>query len=175
MKFRFPAFLMLFSVAITNGCNTDTETADVNAASDPTVLLESAPETALSLTEVKELYDAEESTPPEELTLVGKVDAGEFEAFEPGSATFMLSELPDEAHTGGDPEHADNCPFCKRRAANAPKAVVQIIDNAGSVRETRADQLAGLAKGDVVTVSGKATYDADVNTITIQSQKIHVR
>ncbi|EGF27011.1 OB-fold nucleic acid binding domain-containing protein [Rhodopirellula baltica] len=156
------------------GCEPGTnETASTDA--DPTVILSEAPSDPLSLTEVKEQFTDEEAEAPNEITLVGKVDAGEFEAFEPNSATFMLSELPDEDHTGGDPDHADNCPFCKRRLANAPKAVVKLVDESGTVRATRADKLAGLSKGDVVTVSGTVSYDEGVNLITIQSQKIHIR
>ncbi|WDQ14826.1 hypothetical protein [Rhodopirellula sp. P2] len=156
------------------GCEpAGSETASSDA--DPAVLLREMPADALSLTEVKEQFGDEATPAPSEVTLVGRIDAGEFDAFEPGSATFMLSELPDEDHTGGDPEHADNCPFCKRRLANAPKAVVQLVDESGAVRKTRADNLAGLAKGDVVTVSGSVSYDEGVNLITIQAQKIHVR
>ncbi|PHQ31445.1 hypothetical protein [Rhodopirellula bahusiensis] len=142
---------------------------------DRTLILADAPADAISLTEAKEKFEDEESPAPSEITLVGKVDAGEFDAFDPELAKFMLSELPDEDHTGGDPDHADNCPFCKRRLANAPKAIVELVDESGAVRTIRADKLAGLSTGDVVTVSGTVTYDKDVNAITIQTQKIHVR
>lgn len=172
---RFNLFALAAAcLAFTVGCEPSAD-GTASKEADPSVILSDAPTDALSLTEVKEKFADEESEPPNEITLVGKIDAGEFDAFEPNSATFMLSELPDEDHTGGDPEHADNCPFCKRRLANAPKAIVELVDESGAVRATRADKLAGLSTGDVITVSGKVNYDEDVNLITIQTQRIHVR
>ncbi|MFG0264382.1 MAG: hypothetical protein ACF8AM_04415 [Rhodopirellula sp. JB055] len=168
--------LALFAgcLAFAVGCDPN-ESQPASSPTDAAVILSEPPANALSLTEVKELFGDETETPPTEITLVGKIDAGEFDAFEPDSATFMLSELPDEEHTGGDPNHADNCPFCKRRLANAPKAIVQLVDESGTVRDTSAEKLAGLSKGDVVTVEGTVTYDEGVNLITIQSQRVHAR
>jgi hypothetical protein len=175
MNRRFPALALIAGcLAFAAGCDPNANEPDTSSL-DATVILSEPPADALSLTEVKELFADESTPPPAEITLVGKIDAGEFDAFEPDSATFMLSELPDEEHTGGDPDHADNCPFCKRRLANAPKAVVQLVDESGVVRTTSAEKLAGLSKDDVVTVQGTATYDDGVNLITIQSPKVHVR
>ncbi|WP_404310563.1 hypothetical protein [Neorhodopirellula lusitana] len=131
--------------------------------------LETSPDGAISLTEASENLGDETKA----VTLVGKIDAGEFSAFEPDQATFMLSELPADGHGNDDPDHEDNCPFCKRRAANAPKAIIQIVDADGKIVPTDAQTLLGLQKGDRVIAVGNASYDATVNAITVQCQKIY--
>ena len=65
--------------------------------------------------------------------------------------------------------------FCKRKLKNAPKAVVRIVDDSGSVLPVDARQLLGVSKGDVVVVQGLATYLEPVNTVQIDAQSIFIR
>ncbi|MBD54608.1 MAG: hypothetical protein CMM05_05940, partial [Rhodopirellula sp.] len=112
---------------------------------------------------------------PTLVAIAGRIDAGDVEPFQDGVASFLISQLPEGDHAEGDPDHADNCPFCKRKLKNAPKAVVRILDDSGEVMTVDARQLLGIAKGDVVVVRGSATYLEPVNTVQIDAEGIFVR
>ena len=84
----------------------------------------------------------------------------------------MISELPEQGH--GAEHDADNCPFCKRKAAQAPKAMVRFSDEAGSTLAIDARKLFDLKTQDVVVVRGTATM-AELNTLIIDATSLHVR
>ena len=132
-------------------------------------------------TQIKEAQSSKDAstkdalvTQPQEILLAGRIDAGDSPAFSPKESAFILSQLPDEGH-GDDPEHADNCPFCKRRLKNAPKAIVQIRNEEGELLPISVDSLLGLKKGDAVLVAGEARYDDTLKTIFVQAKKISMR
>ncbi|MDA9934666.1 hypothetical protein N9B88_02740 [Rubripirellula sp.] len=133
-------------------------------------ILTTAPADPQTPTDIKESV-----TEPTLVAITGRIDAGDVEPFQDGVASFMISQLPEGDHAEGDPDHADNCPFCKRKLKNAPKAVVRILDDAGEVMPVDARQLLGIAKGDVVVVRGSATYLEPVNTVQIDAEGIFVR
>ncbi|MDV6029563.1 MAG: hypothetical protein F9B45_05545 [Phycisphaera sp. RhM] len=125
-----------------------------------------------------EMPDGEVSTPTEikeagtdavSVVLGGRIDAGAADPFQPGQLAFMISQLPDEGHGEGDPEHADNCPFCKRKLENAPRAIVQFKGPDGGILEGDARQTLALEKGDVVYVTGMAQYNPAVNTVMVNA------
>src|SRR5687767_9243867 len=67
------------------------------------------------------LAEARNASMGQEVVVVGQID-GE-QAWETGKAVFVIRELiEDDAH-GGAGHDAANCPFCKRRRAEAPMAV----------------------------------------------------
>lgn len=158
-------------VVIVLGCNQSQETSSTSSSAGIASihLLDEMPAAPSSLTDAAESLGAE----MKQVTLIGKIDAGDFSAFESDSATFMLSELPADGHGLDDPDHEDNCPFCKRRAANAPKAIVQIVDASGVVVPTNAQMLLGLNQGDRIIAVGEASFDESVNAITVKCEKIY--
>lgn len=107
--------------------------------------------------------------------ITGRIDAGEFAAFSKGEASFVLSQLPDEGHGEGDPDHADNCPFCKRKLANAPKAIVRLSDEEQSLIPVSADELLGISEDDVVVVQGPARYDETLNSVLVDATKVYLQ
>ncbi|MDA8745206.1 hypothetical protein N9N28_11280 [Rubripirellula amarantea] len=125
----------------------------------------------VSPTDVKDF----ETPGPQNVMLAGRIDAGELEVFDQSNATFILSQLPDESHGNGDPDHADNCPFCQRKLKNAPKAIVRITDDQGNPLPIAADDLLGLKKDDVVVVSGEAYFDKTLNMVMVKANKIAKR
>lgn len=138
-------------------------------------LLVEQPADPKSLTQAAEdLSSSQAGVGPHEMVLIGKIDAGDFPAFQDGQATFMLSELPADGHGLDDPDHADNCPFCKRRAEKAPKAIVSLVDSNGKILESDARKLLGVKQGDRVIAVGAATYDEAVNAITLQCSGVFV-
>jgi hypothetical protein len=128
-------------------------------------------------TDIKETADLPpDQLPPDQPVLIaGRIDAGDFQAFSEGEATFVMSQLPDESHGADDPEHADNCPFCKRKLKNAPKVLVRFQDASGDVIPVSAEKLFGLAKNDIVVVQGDATFDPAVGTVMINATKLYRR
>ena len=125
---------------------------------------------AKSPTEIKEATTEVQPTAP--VVIAGRIDAGEFDAFGEGEATFVLSQLPDDSHGASDPDHADNCPFCKRKLKNAPKAIVRFETDGNEVIQVGADEIFGLKKDDIVLVQGEARYDEALNTVMVNAKKL---
>lgn len=160
----FLALLALSVIAIA-GCGAS---ADPQAALRQQVLLADPPDAPRSITEAKA-----EATTDSEVTLIGRIDAGDFDPFDPQVAAFMLSEIPSSDHDHGDGQTADNCPFCKRRAAQAPKAHVTLIDRQEQPLTTPASRLLGLEKGDQVIVRGRANWNEQLNVLEVKSSGIY--
>lgn len=108
----------------------------------------------------------------ESVVVVGRIFAGEMEPWDTGKASFLIAELPDEGH--GEGHDADNCPFCKRKAAKAPTAIVQFVDSAGQVIPIDARKLFGIGKKDVVVIRGQAV-PGELNSMIVTATDMHVR
>jgi hypothetical protein len=106
------------------------------------------------------------------VTLVGRVHAGDLDPWEPGKASFMISELPPDGH--GEGHDSDNCPFCKRRLAKAPTGVVKFVADDGQTVPVDSRALFGLEKGQTVIVSGTLVA-GEFNSIILLADKLHVR
>jgi hypothetical protein len=106
------------------------------------------------------------------VTLVGRVHAGDLDPWEPGKASFMISELPPDGH--GEGHDSDNCPFCKRRLAKAPTGVVKFITDDGQTISVDSRALFGLEKGQTVVVTG-TLLAGEFNSIILLADKLHVR
>ncbi|MFG0263450.1 MAG: hypothetical protein ACF788_13745 [Novipirellula sp. JB048] len=177
------------------GCGApSTSTSDAGGAA---FLLSTEPAGALTPTEFKEAVTAADAGEPASedmadiaaadtpaadiaaaatpVVLAGRIDAGDLDPFEKGKATFILSELPDAEHAEGDPDHANNCPFCKRKLKNAPKVVVRFVDPAGELIAQDAQAMLGVKKGDAVVVKGVARYQQPINMIQIDAEAIYRR
>ena len=131
------------------------------------LLLSTAPEAPQSIAVAKESAVAQT-----ELTLVGRIDAGEFDPFDKNMAAFMLSELPSGDHDQAAGHDADNCPFCKRRAANAPKAHVVLVNEQANPVSTPAPKLLGVASGDQVIVQGSGRWNPELNVLELKATGI---
>ncbi|MCA9138903.1 MAG: hypothetical protein KDB00_19160 [Planctomycetales bacterium] len=158
------------------GCNGQSSTD--STASDPIANVVDVDFASLVLGQMPE---GDVSTPTEIMELGGKaapaivagrIDAGDVDPFQPGEMTFMISQLPDEDHAGDDPDHADNCPFCKHKLESAPKAIVQFCGPDGSVLAGDAQRSLSLEKGDIVYVTGTAQYNPAINTVMVNATGI---
>jgi hypothetical protein len=111
-----------------------------------------------------------------DLVIVGQVGKGDIDPFDANAGLFVISDIPPEHATPAKGKHnAATCPFCKRRAAEAATAVVQLTDEAGKVLSTRADKLLPLKKGDVVVIRGKASLNKQLDTLMITASGVYVR
>jgi hypothetical protein len=93
------------------------------------------------------------------------------ETFETGKASFIISEIL-ESHNHA-PGEEDNCPFCKHRAANAPKAIVQFVNEKGEIVPIDARELLGVDKDQIVTIKGEAKLDS-LQTLVITASGVYL-
>jgi len=176
----------LLTVVVTIGCQSeqvDARTAELRQQ----FLVATEPSGALTLTElatqlgvvkpdeeaaVDQTNPASPATSAESVVVVGRIFAGDMEPWDTGKASFLIAELPDQGH--GEGHDADNCPFCKRKAAKAPTAIVQFVDATGQVIPIDARKLFGVDKKEVVVIRGKAV-PGDLNAMVVTATDMHVR
>ena len=106
-----------------------------------------------------------------EVTLLGRINAGASEPFDPAQATIVLSEAPDPAHNH-DP---GDCPFCKRRLENAKSCIVRFLDEKGEVIKQDAQKLLGVAKNQDVVVTGRAKMLTELDILQVDASGIFIR
>jgi hypothetical protein len=106
-----------------------------------------------------------------DVTILGRINAGTSEPFDPSQATMVLSEAPDPAHNH-DP---GDCPFCKRRLENAKSCIVRFLDENGEVIKQDAQKLLGVAKDQDVVVTGHATYLTKLDILQVDATGIYIR
>lgn len=108
----------------------------------------------------------------ESVVIVGRIFAGDLEPWDAGKASFLIAELPEDGH--GEGHDADNCPFCKRKAAKAPTAIVQFVDATGQVVPIDARKLFGVNKQDVVVIRGQAAA-GELRAMVVTVTDMHIR
>ena len=106
---------------------------------------------------------------------VARVHHDELEAFVPGQAAFLVTEILPDEHGHGGKQHADNCPFCQRKSAQAPRAAVQFIGKSGTPLSVDARELFGIKPGDEVVIGGEGEVLADLNIFQVTAAGIYLR
>lgn len=185
---RLHAFVLLAGLLclVSSGCSSPSQDPQVLAIRNQYVAA-AEPAGAVTLSELAQRLDgpadpstAEPNTDDtaiataaaaEPVVVIGRIYAGDLEPWDAGKASFLLAELPAEGH--GEGHDADNCPFCKRRAAQAPTAIVQFLDDHGQLIAHDARQLFDLKKNDVVTVRGQAIR-GELNSLVLTADAIFV-
>ena len=90
------------------------------------------------------------------------------EPFGRNEATFSMLEIPTDDHAKKPGHKPDDCPFCKKRAANSPIAAVSFVGTDGKVIPVDAQKLLGLAEGQDIVVRGTAFFDPALGIPVIQ-------
>ncbi len=109
------------------------------------------------------------------VTFVGRITGNEHDVFVPRSASFVLTEIQPDADGHGGKDHPDNCPFCKRKEVNAPRAAVQFVDSSGEPLAVDARKLFGIQVGDTVVIRGQGEVLADLDMFQVTADGIYVR
>ena len=104
---------------------------------------------------------------------IGRIDANEFNAFTPGQASFLVTEILPDEHGHGSDHDAEDCPFCKRRAAEAPRAAVQFVDADGETIDVDARELFDINPGDTVVVQGKGELNAKLEMLFVTADGVY--
>lgn len=136
---------------------------DVAAVRQALVLAEE-PAGAVSLAAAKGGLGLE----PKPVVVAGRIEAKGMDPFLQGKASFSLLEIPDDDHAEKPGHNADDCPFCKKRQANATMAAVQFLGADGKPIPVDARTLFGVDKGRDVVVRGTGVFDSKLGIPVIQ-------
>jgi hypothetical protein len=143
------------------------------AAARRQLLLDQEPAGAVTLAAAKEKL----STTPQPIVVAGRIGGRGMDAFVKDKASFSMLEIPTDDH-GKEPGHKpDDCPFCKRRAANSPIAAVQFVGADGKELPVDARALFGVAEGQDVVIRGTGIFNPalGIPVIQVTAEALHVR
>ena len=129
------------------------------------LVLPAEPAGAITPTAAKEKLTKE----PQPIVIAGRIGArGGMEPFLENKASFVLVEIPADDHAKKPGHDNDNCPFCKKRQANAPMTAVQFLGADGKVIPVDARKLFNVVKGSDVVVRGQGVFDPKLAIPVIQ-------
>jgi len=116
----------------------------------------------------------EASEKGDEFIISGKVGARDLSQWwVDGYATFWITEAgQDETSHGGPGHDPASCPFCSRKYKETV-AVIQCVDDKGSVIPIDAKTLFDLQTGDLVTVKGKGEID-ESGILNVKTSGIYI-
>ena len=153
--------------------------AQVDAAAlKSKLVMPDEPVDPLTPTAARETLSAKDAPKgPQQLVIAGRIGAKGMEPFLENKASFVLQEIPADDHAGKAGHDADNCPFCKKRSANAPMVAVQFVGTDGKALPVDSRKLFGIQKGQEVVVAGTAVFDPKlaIPVIQLTADSIHVR
>jgi hypothetical protein len=114
---------------------------------------------------------------PQTVVIAGRVGARGVDPFLDKKASFMLVEIPADDHAKAPGHDNDNCPFCKKRQANAPMVAVRFVGADGKEIPLDSRTLFGIQKGSDVVVRGSGVFDPKLGIPVIQltADGIYVR
>lgn len=143
------------------------------AAIRGSVILAEEPAGALSIADAK----AKLTATPQPVVVAGRIGGRGTSPFGKNEATFSMLEIPTDDHAAKPGHKPDDCPFCKKRAANSPIAAVSFAGANGKVIPLDAQKLLGVAEGQDVVVRGSGFFDPKLGipVIQINADGLYVR
>jgi hypothetical protein len=167
-------FLVMPAVVLGSFVAAATASAEIDvAAVRGGVLLAAEPEGAMSIGDTK----AKLTATPQPVVVAGRIGGRGTSPFGKNEATFSMLEIPADDHAAQPGHKPDDCPFCKKRAANSPIAAVSFAGPDGKVIPLDAQKLLGVAEGQDVVVQGTGFFDPKLGipVIQINASGIYVR
>ena len=157
---------MVMAVGVLSGVAAATSArAEIDvAAVRGSVLLAEEPAGAVSIADAK----AKLTPTPQPVVVAGRIGGRGTSPFGKNEATFSMLEIPADDHAAKPGHKPDDCPFCKKRAANSPIAAVSFAGADGRVIPLDAQTLLGVAEGQDVVVKGNAFFDPKLGIPVIQ-------
>ena len=143
------------------------------AAIRGSVVLAEEPAGVLSIADAK----AKLTATPQAVVVAGRIGGRGTSPFGKNEATFSMLEIPTDDHAAKPGHKPDDCPFCKKRAANSPIAAVSFAGADGKVIPLDAQKLLGVAEGQDVVVRGSGFFDPKLGipVIQINADGLYVR
>ena len=174
MTSRRIGYLLLFSLSASWGCIGCTG-SNAKPAAGAKILLESEPSDAAGVIELKSSMITGIAPTDGQVAIVGRVVSGQ--DWETDQASFLVRDLQadsDHAHAHGDGDHSE-CAFCQaKEKETGAMALVQVVDDEGSLIGMDARKLLGLQEGQAVVAQGSGTIDED-GTLLFAASKIFIR
>lgn len=117
------------------------------------------------------------TTTPQPVVIAGRIGAKGIDPFLADKASFSLLEIPTDDHAAKPGHKPDDCPFCKKRAANSPVAAVRFLGGDGKEIPMDARKLFGIQAGQDVVIRGSGVFDPKLGVpiLQITADGIHVR
>ncbi len=134
------------------------------AAARQELVLAAEPAGVVSLAEARGKLGLE----PRPIVVAGRIEGKGIDPFLDGKASFSLVEIPADDHAKKPGHDAANCPFCKKRQANATMAAVQFLGADGKPLPLDARGLFGIAAGQDVVIRGTGIFDSELGVPIIQ-------
>jgi hypothetical protein len=128
------------------------------------LILAAEPAGVVSLAEARGRLGLE----PRPIVVAGRIEGKGIDPFLDGKASFSLVEIPADDHAKKPGHDAANCPFCKKRQANATLAAVQFAGADGKPLPLDARKLFGVERGQDVVIRGMGVFDAKLGVPIIQ-------
>ena len=143
------------------------------AAVRSTLVLNAEPAGAVSIAAAK----AKLTAAPQAVVVAGRIGGRGTEPFGRNEATFSMLEIPTDDHAAKPGHKPDDCPFCKKRAANSPVAAVRFLGTDGKEIPLDARKLFGIQAGQDVVIRGSGVFDPKLGVpiLQITADGIHVR
>lgn len=164
-KPRLGPVLALIAATVTAGAVWTTALAEIDpVAVRQSLVLPAEPAGAVSLADARGTLGLE----PKPVVVVGRIGGKGMEPFLDGKASFSLLELPADDHAEKPGHNAEDCPFCKKRQANATMAAVQFLGADGKPIPVDARKLFGVDKGTDVVIRGTGVFNAKLGVPIIQ-------
>ena len=138
-----------------------------------TLVLAEEPAGAMTLAAAK----GKLTTTPQPVVIAGRIGAKGIDPFLADKASFSLLEIPTDDHAAKPGHKPDDCPFCKKRAANSPVAAVRFLGADGKEIPLDARKLFGIQAGQDVVIRGSGVFDPKLGVpiLQITADGIHVR
>jgi len=117
------------------------------------------------------------TTTPQPVVIAGRIGAKGIDPFLADKASFSLLEIPTDDHAAKPGHKPDDCPFCKKRAANSPVAAVRFLGGDGKEIPMDARKLFSIQAGQDVVIRGSGVFDPKLGVpiLQITADGIHVR
>ena len=162
---RLGTGLIFGTLLAVSGASGLTARGEIDAtAARESLVLPAEPAGAVSLAAARGTLGLE----PKPVVVAGRIGGKGMEPFLEGKASFSLLEIPEDDHAEKPGHNADDCPFCKKRQANATMAAVQFLGPDGKAIPVDARKLFGVDKGQDVVIRGTGVFDAKLGVPIIQ-------
>ena len=161
--------IVLAVVAVMNFAGCSERVDEALLAHRKSLLSETAP---VEFTTVEAARDNIEKSAT--ITFEGQADLKAMASDKP-KALFLVREVQEDDDHGGAGHDPSTCPFCKRRLAAAPKAVVVFVDDKGKVIPYDVESLFSIKHGDTVVVEGSGKMDKELDVFQVTASSVFVR
>jgi hypothetical protein len=172
MKLRLALLICLPALtAGISGCQREPAADPAVVALRQRLMLPAEPAGALSLEEAKAAIESDPN-----VVVMGRIEVDEETLRNAKEAVVVISQFTpgDDAHAQAAGHDPDDCPFCKRKKADAPLAIIQFEDEQGGLLPFDVHQLFGLRKGQVVIVRGHARLN-ELDMLLVSADGLYVK